>query len=120
MLQVIKFCHYLVPDPISVIVTSDLDSPIRPIGSDVSLTCTVELSPAVDIPLTHRESARLIRLRIYAVFGTKTEERRSTVRAYAAPSLYRNETILTDIRYGLRRNIRLLPSSERLFPASCR
>ena len=52
MLHAIKFCHYLVPDPVSVIVTSDLDSPIRPIGSDVTLTCTVKLSPAVDVPVT--------------------------------------------------------------------
>ena len=52
MLNAIKFCHYLVPDPISVIVTSDLDSPIQPIGSDVTLTCTMELSPAVDVPVT--------------------------------------------------------------------
>ena len=36
----------------SVTVTSDPVSPIRPIGSDVTLTCTVELSPAVDVPVT--------------------------------------------------------------------
>ena len=34
-------------------VTSDLDSPIRPVGSaTVTLTCTVELSPAVDVTVT--------------------------------------------------------------------
>ena len=33
-------------------VTSDPVSPIRPVGSDVTLTCTVELSPAVDVPVT--------------------------------------------------------------------
>ena len=35
-----------------MIVTSDPVSPIRPVGSDVTLTCTVELSPAVDVPVT--------------------------------------------------------------------
>ena len=33
-------------------VKSDLVSPVRPIGSNVTLTCTVELSPAVDVPVT--------------------------------------------------------------------
>ena len=35
-------------------VTSDLVShgPVRPIGANVTLTCTVELSPAVDVPVT--------------------------------------------------------------------
>ena len=33
-------------------VTSNPVSPIRPVGSDVTLTCTVELSPAVDVPVT--------------------------------------------------------------------
>ena len=42
----------LVPAPVSVTVTNDQVSPIRPIGSDVTLTCTVELSPAVDVPVT--------------------------------------------------------------------
>ena len=42
----------LVPSPISVTVTSDPVSPIRPDGSAVTLTCTVELSPAVDVPVT--------------------------------------------------------------------
>ena len=31
---------------------SDPVSPIRPVGSNVTLTCTVELSPAVDVPVT--------------------------------------------------------------------
>ena len=35
-----------------MIVTSDLISPIRALGSYVILTCTVELSPAVDVPVT--------------------------------------------------------------------
>ena len=33
-------------------VTSDPDIPIRPVESDVSVTCTVELSPAVDVPVS--------------------------------------------------------------------
>ena len=35
-----------------VTISSDPISPIRPVGSDVTLTCTVELSPAVDVPVT--------------------------------------------------------------------
>ena len=42
---------YTVPPPVSVNVTSDPVSPIRPVGSVVTLTCTVELSPAVDVPV---------------------------------------------------------------------
>ena len=41
-----------VPAPSSVTVTSDPISPIRPIGSNVTVNCTVELSPAVDVPVT--------------------------------------------------------------------
>ena len=33
-----------------VAISSDPVSPIRPVGSDVTLTCTVELSPAVVVP----------------------------------------------------------------------
>ena len=33
-------------------ISNDPVSPIRPVGSDVTLTCTVELSPAVDVPVT--------------------------------------------------------------------
>ena len=33
-------------------VTNDPVSPIRPVGSDTTLTCTVELSPTVDVPVT--------------------------------------------------------------------
>ena len=42
-----------VPVPTSVSVTSNPVSPIRPVGSNVTLTCTVELSPAVhvDVPV---------------------------------------------------------------------
>ena len=42
--------HTLVP--LSVNVTSHPVSPIQAIESNVTLTCTVELSPAVDIPVT--------------------------------------------------------------------
>ena len=42
-----------VPPPVSVTVTSDPVSPIQPfIFPTVTLTCTVELSPAVDVPVT--------------------------------------------------------------------
>lgn len=35
-----------------MIVTSVPLSPIRPVGSDVTVTCAVELNPMVDIPVT--------------------------------------------------------------------
>ena len=35
-----------------VMVTSDPVSPVQPVGVDVSLICTVELSPSVDVPVT--------------------------------------------------------------------
>ena len=41
-----------VPAPAFVTVTSNKPNPIQPVGSDVTLTCTVELSPAVDVPVT--------------------------------------------------------------------
>ena len=31
---------------------SNKSNPIRPVGSDVTLTCTVDLDPAVDVPVT--------------------------------------------------------------------
>ena len=40
-----------VPVPTLVSVTSNPVSPIRPVGSNVTLICTVELSPAVDVPV---------------------------------------------------------------------
>ena len=40
-----------VPNPM-VVISSDPVSPVRPVGSDVTLICTVELSPAVDVPVT--------------------------------------------------------------------
>ena len=33
-------------------LSSSISNPILPFGSDVALTCAVELSPAVDIPVT--------------------------------------------------------------------
>ena len=33
-------------------MTGNKPNPIRPVGSIVTLTCTVELSPAVDVPVT--------------------------------------------------------------------
>ena len=33
-------------------MTSNTDNPIRPVGSNVTLTCSVELSPAVNVPVT--------------------------------------------------------------------
>ena len=41
-----------VRNPMIVAISSDPVSPIRPVGSNVTLTCTVELSPAVDVPVT--------------------------------------------------------------------
>ena len=38
--------------PLSIIVTSNKSNPIRPVGSDVTLSCAVELSPLVDVPVT--------------------------------------------------------------------
>lgn len=44
----------LAPAPSPVMVSSSTPNPVRPIGSDVTLTCTaqVELSLAVDVPVT--------------------------------------------------------------------
>lgn len=38
------------PNPV-VVITSTPVSPIRPVGSAVTLTCTMDLSPLVDIPV---------------------------------------------------------------------
>ena len=40
-----------VPAPTQVIVTTSKPNPIRPIGSAVTLTCSMQLSLAVDIPV---------------------------------------------------------------------
>ena len=55
--MIIIFIHithnnFLVPAPMLTSVTSNPASPIRPIGSAVTLICTVVLSPAVDVPVT--------------------------------------------------------------------
>ena len=42
----------LVPNATSIVITSSQANPIRPIGSTVTLTCTVGLSPLVDILVT--------------------------------------------------------------------
>ena len=50
---VFHFCHnFAVPRPTSVSLSSSIPNPIPPFESDVTLTCAVELSPAVDIPVT--------------------------------------------------------------------
>ena len=41
-----------VTTPLSVSMMADKSNPIRPVGSDVTLTCTVDLDPAVDVPVT--------------------------------------------------------------------
>ena len=41
-----------VPAPHSLTITSKPVSPIRPIGGSVTLTCSVELSNFVDVPVT--------------------------------------------------------------------
>ena len=49
---VVNIFFSLVPSPTSVTVTSYTANPVRPVGINVTLTCTVELSPAVDVPVT--------------------------------------------------------------------
>ena len=46
------FWYNTVPAPLYVALTSVPTSPIRPIGANVTLTCTVVLSPAVDVSVT--------------------------------------------------------------------
>ena len=42
-----------VPRPASVAITSDHANPVRPVRSaTVTLTCTMELSPSIDVPVT--------------------------------------------------------------------
>ena len=45
---------FIVPAPISVTAESDLTHPILNIISTITLTCTIELSPAVDVPVNLR------------------------------------------------------------------
>ena len=40
-----------VPAPASIAIVSNKPNPIRPVESTVTLTCTVKLSPAVDVPV---------------------------------------------------------------------
>ena len=44
--------HISVSVPYSVDVTNNESNTVLPIGSNIALTCTVELSPAVDVPVT--------------------------------------------------------------------
>ena len=44
--------NFAVPPPTSVMLSSSIPNPIPPFGSSVTLTCAVELSPAVDVPVT--------------------------------------------------------------------
>ena len=46
------FLKPLVPIPTSVIIISNPVSPVRPVESNVTVTCNVRLSPAVDVPVT--------------------------------------------------------------------
>jgi hypothetical protein len=49
---IFHFCHnFAVPDPTTVMLSSSIPNPIPPFGSDVTLTCAVEFSPAVDVPV---------------------------------------------------------------------
>ena len=45
-------CYFAVPAPTSVTLSSSIPNPISPFGSDVTLTCAVELNPAVNVPVT--------------------------------------------------------------------
>ena len=51
---VLKFInlYITVPPPHLLTLISTPPTQIRPIGTNVTLTCTVELSPAVDVPVT--------------------------------------------------------------------
>ena len=46
----IMYLPSAVPAPTSVSTTSNSASPIWPVGADITLTCTVDLDPAVDDP----------------------------------------------------------------------
>ena len=48
----INFIIASVPAPLSVTLTSDHISPVWPVGANITITCIVELSTAVDIPVT--------------------------------------------------------------------
>ena len=44
--------YIVVPTPISVTLSPPYPGIIRPVGSAVTMTCTVELSPVVNVPVT--------------------------------------------------------------------
>ena len=46
------YLNFAAPAPVSVMLSSDVPNSIPPFGSSVTLTCAVELSPAVDVPVT--------------------------------------------------------------------
>ena len=66
MHNLFELSHFTVPAPDHMILLSDQPSPIRPIGSNVTLTCTVELRPnlssevAASIQLTGPTGSPLI------------------------------------------------------------
>ena len=47
----VMLCTFKAPDPVDVRVTSSPSSPIRSIGSNIILMCSVELSLGVDAPV---------------------------------------------------------------------
>ena len=47
----LQYYNTIVPAP-TVNVRNNESNPIRPVGSDVTLTCVVELSPIVGVPVT--------------------------------------------------------------------
>ena len=49
-MYIISLFSPLVPNP-TVVITSIPVSPIHPVGATVTLICTVDLSPAVDVPV---------------------------------------------------------------------
>ena len=40
---------FIVPAPVSVVINSDKPNPIRPVGSNVTLSCIVEVHPALHV-----------------------------------------------------------------------
>ena len=77
-----------VPPPTSVVVMSNRHNPIQPVGSNVTLTCNIELSPIVDIEVNvtivwTRPNNTIIKNNTYTLMGniTTTLESNITVRA---------------------------------------
>ena len=48
----INFLSSIVPTPVSVILSPPYAGIIQPVGSTITMTCTVELSPVVNVPVT--------------------------------------------------------------------